>query len=307
MAALSTPQPYSVEFRGNYWIGRFSAMASPCEILYDLDETDTTAEHLTSLAFTEAQRIEQKFSRYRDDNIVYRINHANGASIELDLETTALLNYAEQCYVLSDGMFDITSGILRRVWRFDGNNHVPTRNQVSELLGHISWAKVEWTPPLLKLPAGMELDFGGIGKEYAVDKTAQLLRQHTDASLLVNFGGDLVANGLRRNGQGWMVGLEDPDHIQTGITRTSSREFELIQGAIATSGDSRRFILHKGIRYSHILDPRTGWPVQGSPRSVSVLAATCTEAGIIATLAMLHGSNAEAFLRKQQLQFWSQR
>lgn len=295
---------YTLEFRGDYWIGRFTAMASPCEILCDLED-EITAKQLTQLACEEARRIEDKFSRYREDNIIHRINHAGGVPVEVDTETAALLDFAAQCYTLSEGRFDITSGILREVWRFDGKHPLPGTEQVQALLGHIGWSKLTWRRPWLTLPAGMELDFGGIGKEYAVDKTALLLQRHTRASLLINFGGDLLATGVRRNRQGWHVGLEDPQHLATQEAGLRAvKEFELVQGAMATSGDTRRYIMHNGVRYSHILDPRSGWPVRGAPHSVSVVAGTCTDAGILATLAMLHGRNAERFLRKQKVKFW---
>lgn len=295
---------YTLESHGDYWAGRFTAMASPCEILCDLDDA-TTAQQLTELACAEAQRIEQKFSRYRDDNIIYQINHSAGKPVAVDDETAALLDFAAQCYHLSDGKFDITSGILRRVWRFDVKNSLPSTAQVRALLGLIGWSKLSWQRPWLTLPAGMELDFGGIGKEYAVDKTALILQRHTAASLLINFGGDLLATGPRRNGQGWVVGLEDPRRLGTQSgQRHTAKEFELVQGAIATSGDTQRYIMHKGVRYSHILNPHDGWPVLGAPHSVSVVAGTCTDAGILATLAMLQGKQAEKFLRKQKVKFW---
>jgi thiamine biosynthesis lipoprotein len=86
-----------------------------------------------------------------------------------------------------------------------------------------------------------------------------------------------------------------------------ARHIDLTVGALATSGDSRRFLLKDGKRYGHVLDPRSGWPVVGAPRSVTVAAATCTEAGMLATLALLQGTEAEAFLEAQAVQFWALR
>lgn len=300
---MSTPT-FSMEYCEHYWRGRFNAMASPCEILCDTSDEDL-ASQLTHLAYAEVLRIEQKFSRYRNDNIIYRINHSHGVPVEVDAETQALLDYAEQCYQLSDGVFDITSGVLRQIWRFDGKNIVPGKEQVQTLLSHIGWDKLRWQPPYITLPNGMEIDFGGIGKEYAVDKSAQLIRDHSQISVLINYGGDLLSTGMRSNGQGWVVGIEDPElSDESKHGKVSIKEFELVQGALATSGDTKRYIIHNGVRYSHILDPRTGWPVQGAPHSVSVLAATCTEAGILATLAMLKGRSAEKFLKKQKVKYW---
>ncbi len=254
---------------------------------------------LTTIVATEALRIEHKFSRYRDDNIIHRINSAAGASVEVDAETALLLDFADTCYELSDGMFDITSGKLRQVWQFDGGNRLPDADAVTAVLAHVGWEKAVWRAPNLRLKPGMEIDLGGIGKEYAVDRCHDLLRHKTELPFLLNFGGDLRISGLRRNGEPWQVGVENPD-----MQQLASAAIRLYRGAVATSGDSRRFLISHGKRYSHILNPKTGWPVSNAPRSVTVAAPTATEAGMLATFASLEGENAEAFLKAQQAQYW---
>lgn len=284
-----------------HWTGRFQAMAGPCEMLFDLDDA-SQARRLATLACDEARRIECKFSRYRDDSIITKINRANGTTIDVDAETAALLDYADTCFRLSEGRFDVTSGVLRRAWRFDGSDRLPQSEAVAALLPHIGWQHVTWQRPHLTLPAGMEIDFGGIGKEYAVDRVLALLSGECDAALLVNFGGDLTARGPCRNGRGWLVAIENPQQVTN--PRASAIQFELERGAVATSGDTRRFLLKDGVRYGHILDPRTGWPVPDAPRSVTVVAGTCLEAGMLATFAMLHGEQAESLLDAQGLRYW---
>jgi len=288
-----------------YWIARFRAMASPCEILIDTGD-EPLAQRLGALARDEALRIERKFSRYRDDSIIQRINHAHGAPVEVDDETASLLDYADTCWRLSEGLFDVTSGVLRRVWRFDGGDRVPDEAAVATLLPLVGWNRVHWERPVLTMPSGMEIDFGGLGKEYAVDRCAHLLAADTNASLLVNFGGDLMSTGPRSDGRGWVIGVENPESVTdvSAAAREANLVFELKRAGIATSGDARRFILRDGRRYGHILDPRTGWPVADAPRSVTVVANTCTEAGILATLAMLRGAGAEEFLESQGVRFW---
>lgn len=282
--------------RTGYWEGTFEAMASPCSVLAEVANADQ-ARKLLAIARSEALRIEAKFSRYRQDNILYRINTSAGQPIEVDDETAQLLDYAAQCHMLSQGRFDITSGILRRAWQFDGSEHVPCAEAVAALLPWIGWGKVTWQRPHITLPAGMEIDLGGVGKEYAVDRSALLLEAETRASLLINFGGDLFSTGARADGHGWRVGLDDP----TATGNASAGEIEIRRGAVATSGDARRYLLKDGIRYSHILDPHTGWPVPGAPRSVTVVSDTCLEAGMLATFAMLMGHDAERFLVEQQV------
>jgi thiamine biosynthesis lipoprotein len=145
----------------------------------------------------------------------------------------------------------------------------------------------------------MEIDFGGIGKEYAVDRALARAQEHTPDPLLVNLGGDLRVSGPRQDGSPWRVAIEDVDRAGS-----SAGLIELSRGALATSGDTHRHLVHEGVRYGHVLDPRTGWPVAGAPRSVTVHADTCTEAGLLAKLALLRGSGAEAFLKLEKVRSW---
>ncbi len=294
--------PVQLQRRPDGWQAVFTAMAGPCEVLLDVDGRGE-ALSMGELVAGEALRIERLLSRYRDDNVIHLVNHAEGRPVLVDDETAGLLDFADRCFILSEGRFDVTSGVLRRLWRFDGSDRVPSRAAVKALLPLIGWDKVTWRRPELTLSAGMEIDLGGLGKEYAVDRAAQLLSLRTRAAALVNFGGDLRALGRRRDGRPWRVGVEAPLN-DGGQQATAALDIELEEGALATSGDSRRFLLKGGVRYPHILNPRLGWPVMDAPRSVTVLADACTEAGLLATLAMLQGRGARAFLEEQGVQHW---
>jgi len=283
-------------------VGRFGAMASPCEILVETADADE-ARQLSELAAAEAWRIEDKFSRYANDNVVARINSAAGEAIDVDSETGSLLDFGNTLYEVSDGRFDITSGVLRGVWTFDGSDKLPAREAVERVLRRVGWHRVEWQSPTLWMESGMEIDFGGIGKEYAVDRVAQELRDASTSSTLINFGGDLAVTRPPIERQGWQVGIESV----AARGPAAEKVIELRSGALATSGDARRFLLRDGIRYSHILDPRSGWPVENAPRSVTVAADTCTQAGMLSTLAMLEGDDAEAFLRAEGVRYWCRR
>jgi len=138
------------------------------------------------------QELDGWFSRYRSGNIVDRINTAAGAEVEVDAETARLIEFATQLHTLSDGRFDITSGVLRQAWTFDGSDQIPSASVVSAVLQHVGWHRVYWSDTSITMPAGMEIDFGGVGKEYAVDRAANLLREQSDRACLVNFGGDLA-------------------------------------------------------------------------------------------------------------------
>ncbi len=283
---------------GRDMVYAFHAMATPCEARVETDDA-ALAGQVGCAVEAEARRIESKFSRYRSDSVVGQINLAEGRLIAVDPETAHLLDFAARCFDLSDGLFDITSGVLRRAWRFDGSDRVPDPSTVEPLRALIGWDKVTWQPPMISLPAGMEIDLGGLAKEYAVDKALAAARSLTPMPLLVNFGGDLAVSGPRTDGIAWNVAIASVDREgdMAGL-------LELTSGALATSGDAQRFLQRDGVRYSHILDPRTGWPVRNAPRSVTVAASSCVEAGLTATLAMLQGKRAEIFLKREGARAW---
>lgn len=283
---------------GNDVRGEFRAMATPCEVRIETDDM-ATARAAAVAAEAEARRIEAKFSRYRGDSVIGKINASAGRDIEVDEETARLLDFADHCFRLSDGLFDVTSGALRRIWTFDGSDRLPGEDQIAQIRELIGWQRVSWQRPILRLAPGMEIDFGGLAKEYAVDRALAAVRAVTDAPSLVNFGGDLCVSGPRRSGDGWKVAIESVD-----TDRKAAGLLHVTQGAIATSGDARRFLLSNGKRYGHILDPRSCRPVEMAPRSVTVAAENCVEAGLIATLAILQGKDSEAFLEREGVRAW---
>jgi thiamine biosynthesis lipoprotein len=270
----------------------FRAMASPCELHVYSDDADK-AERALAAAKAEVLRIEAKYSRYRDDSVVAAINASAGDSrgIEVDAETAALLDYAAAAHTQSGGMFDISSGVLRRAWDFR-SGRLPEAEDVARLLSLVGWQRVSWSSPLLCLPvAGMQLDFGGFGKEYAVDRAVAVLAAHEIAHGMVDLGGDVRAVGPHPDGRPWRVGIAHPQRPAEAIAC-----IDLHHGAVATSGDYERAFIHDGKRYSHLLDPRSGWPVSGGPASVSVLAQQCLIAGTASSVAMLHAVDAPAWL-----------
>jgi thiamine biosynthesis lipoprotein len=254
---------------------------------------------MATIVAEEAWRIEKKFSPYREDSVLAWIHRNRGKLLAVDAETAALLDFAQHCYEISDGLFDITSGILRAAWRFDGSDRFPSAADVDRLLPLVGFAKLTWRAPHLMLPAQMELDFGGIGKEYAVDRAYDLLASDCTTPFLINFGGDLRANRPPASQGSWQVGVERP-----GTVGEAQVLLDLEYGALATSGDSYRYLLNGNRRYGHVLDPRTGWPVNDAPRSVTVAASSCTEAGLLSTMAMLQGTAAEQFLAEQGVRCW---
>jgi len=276
----------------------FRAMASENEVQIDADAM--RARHAADAAIADVRRIEAKYSRYQDDSLTTRINRsAGGPPVDIDAETAGLIAYADRCFTQSEGRFDITSGVLRAAWDFRRQPPtLPADAVLAAALARIGWADVEWDERTIRLPrAGMEIDFGGIGKEYAADRMATILIDHGIAHGLVNLGGDVRAVGTQSSGAPWRVGIRHPREAGRTIAAV-----DLADGAVATSGDYERFFEIDGRRYSHILDPRTGMPVSYW-QSVSVVAPLCIVAGSCSTIAMLMEAAGEDFLAQQGLDY----
>jgi thiamine biosynthesis lipoprotein len=265
----------------------FHAMAATNEVQVHAPDR-ASAEAMAARAIEEVQRIERKYSRYRPDSVVSRINAAAGRDpVVIDMETEQLLDYANACWRESSGLFDATSGVLRRVWRFEAGLLPPTDAALATVLPLIGWNRVERNAGTVRLPvAGMELDFGGFGKEYAVDRAAFVLREAGATSALVNLAGDLAILGAQPDGEPWRVAVQHPRRDGAALAT-----LPVSSGAIATSGDYERYIEANGLRHCHVLDPRTGKSARGF-RSVTVHAPSCLVAGSATTVAMLKGREA---------------
>ncbi|MCC6377981.1 MAG: FAD:protein FMN transferase [Burkholderiales bacterium] len=277
------------------WRHGFRAMASAHEIVLASD-SETHARSVAEAAIAEVARIEAKYSRFRDSSLVSAINRAaGGAPIRIDAETAALLDYADACHRESRGRFDITSGVLRRAWDFRREPpRVASQREIDALLPLVGWNGVERDAHAIRLPrAGMEIDLGGIGKEYAADRAAALAIDGGIAQGLVNLAGDVRVWGGLPDGRPWRVGIRHPR--TEGATIAG---IELADGAVATSGDYERCIVVDGRRYCHVLDATTGWPVDGW-QSMSVVAPLCVVAGSGATVGMLLGEEAPRWLASE--------
>lgn len=257
-------------------------MGGPCRLRLEMDAGADAAAAIEA-AVTEVARLERKFSRYREDSLTSQINAAAGSGrpTAIDSETVAILNYVDTAWHESGGLFDISSGILRRAWDFK-SGRCPTQAELDQLLPLIGWQYVQRDDSSVYLPRqGMELDFGGCVKEYAVDSAAAKLRGMGVSAALVDLAGDMVATAVPQGKRGWPVGIRHPVDRSGAIASVA-----LPQGALASSGDYERCIEIDGVRYGHILDPTTGWPVRGLV-AVSVLAGQCLVAGSAATIAMV--------------------
>jgi len=269
----------------------FTAMGSPGRIRLFAATADQ-ANGAAAAMMDEIARIEARYSRFNPDSVLSRVNAIarSGGTVTLDSETAELLDYAFTCHRKSGGLFDVTAGCLHRAWDFS-LPHPPEPRGLDTLLPRIGLDKLLWQPPVLTFPVpGMELDFGGIGKEYAVDRAAEIGLDHGLVHGLIDLGGDIRVTGPQADGTPWPIGIRHPRDSNALAACLS-----LAGGAVATSGDYERFVEINGKRHCHIFDPRTGWPVQGLS-AVTVLAESCLVAGSVATIAMLKGKAGTTWL-----------
>ena len=269
----------------------FRAMASNSEVVVAAAAAEQ-AQAWAQRAIAEVARIEAKYSRYRSDSIVSRINTAAGqTAVDCDDETWSLLAHADALYRSSDGLFDITSGVLRRVWNFK-QPRVPAAEDLARVRQAIGWPKVERRDGTVRLPdAGMEIDFGGFGKEYAADRAGAVLEAAGVQHGYVNLAGDLRVIGPKPDGAPWQIGIRHP-RKPGELLATIPVE----RGGLATSGDYERYFELGGKRYCHIIDPRSAMPVTHW-QSVSVLAPLAVMAGNCSTICMLKQAAGLAFLQ----------
>lgn len=270
-------------------------MASPCSFhLPQSGQTTVAAQAMEA----EVRRIEQKYSRYRNDSVLSRINQQAGHTITIDDETAWLLRYAQVAFSQSDGLFDLSSGVLRSAWNFR-EPQLPDTSRLRALCARIGLDRIRLDDLQLTLPADMELDLGGIGKEYAADCAAAVARRFGINHGIIDLGGDLHVLGPQIQADGsekpWMLGVRNPRDPQQAIA-----QLPVYSGGMATSGDYERYFEHKGRRYCHILNPKSGWPVSYWA-SVTVLAPSTLLAGTLSTIAMLKEAAAAPWLAEQNV------
>jgi thiamine biosynthesis lipoprotein len=276
----------------------FSSMGCPCVLQVEAD-SDRAARAAAAVQ-AEVDRLDRKYSHYRDDSFVALIGASAdaGESIVVDNETADLLDFSATLHAQSGGKFDITAGAITRLWDLQ-SGRVPDTGAIERTRKRCGWQHVEWQRPYLRLRVpGMRLDLGGVVKEYAADRAALLSRQVGVDHGIVDLGGDLAVVGAHGDGSPWLAGIKAPRDTTRAIA-----QIELQRGGLATSGDYERVMIVDGRRYSHIVDPLTGYPVE-SFASVSVVADSCLVAGAASTLGMLLGLEAGyAWLRDLGLPF----
>lgn len=277
----------------------FKAMGSVCELkLYIPAKINKESLFLSVDQFI--AQYQKKYTRYSDTSLTSEINRNAGTSnwTRVDDEAWGLLNYASILHEQSDGLFDITSGVLRRAWNFSSNT-IPSQPELDALLPLIGWEKIEKKNHSIRLPVvGMEIDFGGYVKEFIADKLAAYIHSFGIDFGLVNLGGDIKIIGPHPDGSPWNVGIQHPRLPNKPVATVKLR-----RGGIASSGDYERYMLIDGVRYCHLLNPITGKSIQPTYSSISVISDDCLIAGSFTSIALLKSETEPSWLKDAGLAY----
>ncbi len=265
----------------------FNALGTQCVIQFRLEE-ERAALEFAAEALAWIGSFEEKFSRFRPDSMVSRVNRSAGSWVPVDEEMDHMLRLADDMFRRTRGIVDATLLPLQQLWDWKtAPEKLPTTAEVKSTLALTGWDKVQRRTGAVRLPlAGMGLDFGGFGKEYAVDWLARMARQSGIQDALIDLGRDLFALGGNGDHPFWHVGIEDgnqPGNCWGGLAVSDQ--------AVSASGDYTRFFMHGSTRYGHILDPRSGWPVANGMRAVTVVAPSCLDAGVYSTAVFVLGAD----------------
>jgi thiamine biosynthesis lipoprotein len=265
----------------------FSTLGGTGQLIFQADD-DAEAAAFCEAAFDWLSRFEARYSRFLPDSFLNDLNASAGLHwVDVDRECETLLDLCQHSHFLSAGAFDATSLPLSQLWDWKRQHDaLPSAAEISRALSLMGWNKIQRAPGRVFLPMpGMMIDFGGVGKEFAVDCLRELGLSMGLQNFLVSLGGDLAVQGDAPEGDGWLIRVEDPRDPSTffcGIRLRSG-------GAVATSGDYRRCFEFDGRTYGHILDCRTGWPVANGTRAATVIAPRCLLAGMLSTSSMIIG------------------
>jgi len=258
------------------------------------------ARHAVDQAYSELQRIDALMSEWKPESPVSKINAAAGShAVEAPEELRALIERSVRYGYESQGTFDITWHGMAHIWHFDRTFVPPSPAAVAEALRHVNFRAIQIDGNRVYLPkAGMSIGLGGIAKGYAIDRAAQVLASAGFHDSLVDGGGDVLASGTRWDGTPWKLGIQDPRQ-QRGMLLG---RMPVSNCAVVTSGDYERFRIVDGVRYHHIIDPRTGWPAAASS-SVTVMAVTAERAVVLAKPIFILGpEQGLAFARAEHVE-----
>jgi len=242
-------------------------------------------------AFSRMREVNESMSVYNSNSELNRINRlGSGEMTGVSDGLLEIIRKSIEISNISSGAFDITAGPLVELWGFgkdDTAKEAPSPRRIKAILPMVNYRNIIVDEKNRKIglkKAGMKIILSSIAKGYAVDKAIEILREEGIENAIVNAGGDLYCLGRGLRGAPWVIGIKDPRRPGQVIAN-----FELTDRACATSGDYENFFITQGRRFSHLIDPRTGQPIQNGLLSVTVLTPTCLEADGLATAIFILG------------------
>lgn len=248
----------------------------------------TTGEQAIKMAVTEIERIEKLISSWDPDSETSKINNAAGKNpVTVSKELFNLIDRCLKISKLTDGAFDISYASMDRIWKFDGSmKMMPDKEDIKESVSKVGFKNIilnkENNSVFLRLP-NMKIGFGAIGKGYAADKAKELLMLHNIPSGIINASGDMNTWGKQTDGSDWKVAITNPMDKKKGFGL-----LPVVDKAVVTSGNYEKQVVFNGTTYSHIIDPRTGYPSTGI-LSVTVFAPKAELADALATAVFVMG------------------
>jgi thiamine biosynthesis lipoprotein len=249
------------------------------------------AARVCDMAESRISELDNMLSIFNDSSAVSEINKDNTKQIiTVNPELFLLIKRAKEYYMLTQGAFDITVAPLTEEYGFGENVKGPPDSQaISNILGYIGLDKIELNEEkgaLIFKDPRVQIDFGGLAKGYAVDEATKIFKANNIKNALINIGGDLYCLGSNLGGEKYSIGIKNPDDKEEimAILRITDR-------AVATSGSYENFFVYNDEMYSHIIDPRSGYPASNNLRSVTIIADDCTTADAIATAVFVLGED----------------
>lgn len=249
-------------------------------------------------AASEIKRIEALISSWDPNSETSQINNNAGIQpVKVSKELFGLIERSMRISEITDGAFDISYASVDTIWKYDGSmSQLPSDQVIKNFVNRIGYQKIQLNPEertVFLTEPGMKIGFGAIGKGYAADSAKELLISKGVKGGIVNASGDLSTWGTRETGEKWMVGITDPVHKERVFSW-----LPVVESSVATSGNYEKFIYFKGEKYSHIIDPRTGYPVKGI-KSVTIFAKRAELCDALATAVFIMGRDSGIHLINQ--------
>ncbi len=296
LALLFCSCPHGTE---NLYERSFHSMGSTVELKF-YSQNEELFHRVVDACVERTKEIDRLFSNYRDDSVLAEVNRNAGVGpVSVPREFLRLVRTSIRYSELTEGAFDVTIGSLFELWRAETKaGRLPARSQIRDALGCTGFRKIKIDEAKSRVFLDSDcvrLDFGAIGKGYAVDEMVNIAKQNGIKRGLVNFGGNIYAMDPPAGKKFWDVGVRKPGSGSEIISK-----LDLVNKGVATSGDYERYFDHEGRRYSHIIDPRTGWPAE-DVTSVVAVSKTATEADVFSTAVSVLGlRGAREFARKDK-------